>query len=120
MLSEPEPAAVLSDPEPTTMPSKQEIAARLAHISALLTAGGKNAQMKEWYYEYKRLDAELKVAKRHVDNSAQDYGQGPAEKEPEDQGQGPADNSAVDHDQGLAENIADMGKPPRDGNTGDT
>lgn len=61
------------------MPSAQEIASKLAQISARLTAGGTNAQMKEWYDEYKKLDAELKAAKRHADNSAEDHDEGPAE-----------------------------------------
>jgi len=45
------------------MPSAQEIASKLAQISAQLIAGGTNAQMKEWYDEYKQLVKELKVAK---------------------------------------------------------
>lgn len=45
------------------MPSAQEIASKLAQISAQLTAGGTNAQMKEWYNEYKQLVEELKAAK---------------------------------------------------------
>jgi hypothetical protein len=45
------------------MPSAQEIASKLAQISAQLTMGGTNAQMKEWYEEYKKLDVELKTAK---------------------------------------------------------
>ncbi len=43
------------------MPSAQDIASKLAQISAKLTAGGKNAQMKEWYDEYKKLKAELEA-----------------------------------------------------------
>lgn len=45
------------------MPSAQEIASKLAQISAQLTMGGTNAQMKEWYTEYKKLNEELKEAK---------------------------------------------------------
>lgn len=45
------------------MPSAQEIASKLAQISAQLNAGGTNAQMKEWYDEYKKLVEELEAAK---------------------------------------------------------
>lgn len=45
------------------MPSAQEIASKLAQISAQLNAGGTNAQMKNWYDEYKQLVEELKAAK---------------------------------------------------------
>lgn len=45
------------------MSSAEDIASKLAQISARLTAGGKNAQMKEWYDEYKKLQAELQAAK---------------------------------------------------------
>jgi hypothetical protein len=37
-------------------------ASKLAGISGWLTAGGTNAQMKEWYEEYKILKEELKAA----------------------------------------------------------
>jgi hypothetical protein len=46
-----------------TMPSAQEIASKVAQISAQLTVGGTNAQMKKWYNEYKKLLEELKAAK---------------------------------------------------------
>jgi hypothetical protein len=46
-----------------TMPSAQDIASKLAQISAQLNAGGTNAQMKQWYDEYKQLVEELKAAK---------------------------------------------------------
>jgi hypothetical protein len=45
------------------MPSAEEIASKLAEISALLTAGGTNVQMKKWYYEHQKLSEELKAAK---------------------------------------------------------
>lgn len=45
------------------MPSAQEIAAKLAHISGQLIPVGKNAQMKEWYMEYEQLVIDLKAAK---------------------------------------------------------
>jgi hypothetical protein len=45
------------------MPSAQEIASKLAQTSAWLNMGGTNAQMKEWYNEYKQLVEELKAAK---------------------------------------------------------
>lgn len=45
------------------MPSIEDIASKKAQIEAKLTAGGKNAQMKEWYTEYKKLQAELQAAK---------------------------------------------------------
>lgn len=45
------------------MPSAQDIASKLAHITGLLNAGGTNAQMKEWYEEYKKLRVELEQAK---------------------------------------------------------
>ena len=45
------------------MPSAGDIAAKLAEISGLLNSGGTNAQMKEWYFEYKRLSTELEEAK---------------------------------------------------------
>lgn len=47
----------------TKMPTKEEIAAKLAETTGKLTAGGTNAQMKEWYTEYKQLYQELKDAK---------------------------------------------------------
>jgi hypothetical protein len=45
------------------MPSAQDIASKMAQISAQLTAGGTNAQMKDWYIEYQELVKELKAAK---------------------------------------------------------
>lgn len=45
------------------MSSAADIASKLAHITGLLNAGGTNAQMKTWYDEYKKLNAELKAAK---------------------------------------------------------
>lgn len=45
------------------MPSAQDIASKLAHITGLLNAGGTNAQMKEWYEEYKKLRVELEQAR---------------------------------------------------------
>lgn len=45
------------------MTSAEDIASKLAHISGLLNAGGTNAQMKEWYEEYKKLNVELEQAK---------------------------------------------------------
>jgi hypothetical protein len=45
------------------MPSAQDIASKLAQISAQLTAGGTNAKMKKWYDEYKQLVEELRAAK---------------------------------------------------------
>lgn len=45
------------------MTSMQDIASKLAYIKGQLTAGGTNAQMKERYFEYKKLTAELDEAK---------------------------------------------------------
>jgi hypothetical protein len=45
------------------MPSAEDIASKLAQISGKLIAGGTNAQMKDWYDEYKELVKECKVAK---------------------------------------------------------
>lgn len=45
------------------MPSVEDIESKKAEMTAKLTAGGKNAEMMEWYAEYKRLDAELVAAK---------------------------------------------------------
>jgi len=45
------------------MPSPKDIASKLAQMSAQLTAGGSNAQMKEWYDEYKQLREEAAKAK---------------------------------------------------------
>ncbi|KAM3513137.1 hypothetical protein MY11210_003249 [Beauveria gryllotalpidicola] len=43
------------------MSSVKDIRSKLAHITGKLTAGGTNAQMKEWYDEYKILNEELKA-----------------------------------------------------------
>ncbi|KAK1768119.1 hypothetical protein QBC33DRAFT_569161 [Phialemonium atrogriseum] len=61
------------------MLSAKEIASKKAQVFAQLTAGGTNAQMKEWYQEYKKLDDEFKAAQGHADDRAEDHGQGPAE-----------------------------------------
>lgn len=45
------------------MSSAQEVASKLAEITAKLEGGGTNGQMKEWYDEYKELVKELKAAK---------------------------------------------------------
>lgn len=45
------------------MPSLTGIAARLAHINALLTAGGTDQQVMDWWREHEKLSAELKEAK---------------------------------------------------------
>ncbi|KGQ11681.1 hypothetical protein BBAD15_g2598 [Beauveria bassiana D1-5] len=44
------------------MTSVKDIKSKLAEITGKLTAGGTNAQMKEWYQEYNKLNAELKAA----------------------------------------------------------
>jgi hypothetical protein len=58
------------------MPSAQEIASKLAQISAMLTTGGTNAQMKEWYDEYKQLVEELKAAKTMQTTAPKTTGRG--------------------------------------------
>ena len=44
--------------------SEKDIASKLAEIKAKLTAGGTNADMKEWYTEYKSLTEELKNVRK--------------------------------------------------------
>lgn len=46
-----------------SLPSARDIASKTAEISAKLTAGGTNTQMREWYFEYKELRVELETAK---------------------------------------------------------
>ena len=47
-----------------------------AQIEVKLTAGGKNVQMKEWYAEYRKLQAELQAAKAaHTNATAPDVAQ---------------------------------------------
>jgi hypothetical protein len=58
------------------MPSAQEIESKLAEISAMLTTGGTNAQMKEWYDEYKQLVEELKATKATQTTPAKTTGNG--------------------------------------------
>ncbi|KAK2591038.1 hypothetical protein QQS21_011270 [Conoideocrella luteorostrata] len=43
--------------------SAADIASKLAYITGQLHAGGTNAQMKEWYEEYKKLNVELQATK---------------------------------------------------------
>ncbi|KAH9214911.1 hypothetical protein DL95DRAFT_299830 [Leptodontidium sp. 2 PMI_412] len=45
------------------MPSKQEIASKLAYLSGQLNAGGRNKQMMEWWREYQKLKEEFEEAK---------------------------------------------------------
>ncbi|KAM3461724.1 hypothetical protein NHJ6243_004806 [Beauveria neobassiana] len=44
------------------MTSVKDIKSKLAEITGKLTAEGTNAQMKEWYQEYNKLNEELKAA----------------------------------------------------------
>ncbi|UNI16353.1 hypothetical protein JDV02_002790 [Purpureocillium takamizusanense] len=53
------------------MTSMQDIASKLAYIKGQLTAGGTNAQMKEWYTEYKTLNKELEEAKAAKSKASQ-------------------------------------------------
>lgn len=45
------------------MSSIADITSKLAYITGKLTAGGTNAEMKEWYDEHKKLNEELVAAK---------------------------------------------------------
>ncbi|KAK8143938.1 hypothetical protein G3M48_006536 [Beauveria asiatica] len=51
------------------LPSEKDIASKQAQISAMLTAGGTNARMKELWLEYQKLDAERKAAKAASTNN---------------------------------------------------
>lgn len=44
------------------MTSAEDIASKLAYVTGQLNARGTNAQMREWYTEYKKLKEELKAA----------------------------------------------------------
>lgn len=45
------------------MTTPEELAAQMAHLSGKMTAGSTNAQMKEWYMEYKRLERQFKASR---------------------------------------------------------
>lgn len=79
------------------MPSEQELAAKVTYAEGQLNAGGDNAYMKKWYFEYKGHKEQLQKLRAAKQEALETQGKTilqEVDKAPQTSSHGSGDNSS--------------------------